>query len=93
MRIQKRESLFLNRRRFRENFLMKSSIGDRLEAAIRQHSAGASSASGSAFPGSGQSLSGSPVPTEAPPAEAFNYLKYFLIAMFVTLWYQYSKNS
>ncbi|GAA5830993.1 hypothetical protein JCM5353_005585 [Sporobolomyces roseus] len=62
-----------------------------LEAAIRQHSAGASSSSGSAFPGSGNTLSGSPIPTEAPPAEPFNYLKWVIIAVFVVLWFQYSK--
>ncbi|GAA5931417.1 thioredoxin family protein [Sporobolomyces koalae] len=64
-----------------------------LEAAIKQHSAGASGGeSGSSFPGQGNTLSGSPVPTVAPPPES-NYLKWIVIASLVYLWYRYSTKA
>ncbi|GAA5981485.1 hypothetical protein JCM5350_004604 [Sporobolomyces pararoseus] len=63
-----------------------------LEAAIKQHSPGSGSTSGSTFPGQGHTLSGTPVPTEAPPPQT-SYLKYIIFALLVTLWYKWSINS
>lgn len=59
---------------------------DRVEAGIKQFvGAGGGAQSGNAFPGQGHSLGGTPVPTEAPPAEA-NYFKYLLFAVAIGLW-------
>ncbi|GAA6012490.1 hypothetical protein JCM11491_004348 [Sporobolomyces phaffii] len=64
-----------------------------LEAAIRQHSEGASASSASGpFPGQGNTLSGTPVPTEAPPPGT-NYLKYLFFALVLTFWYKCSSQS
>ncbi|GAA5878356.1 hypothetical protein JCM16303_002745 [Sporobolomyces ruberrimus] len=72
---------------------VKGADRNALEAMIKQHSQGSSSSSsGSAFPGQGNTLSGSPVPTEAPPAES-NYFKYLIFAIVAFMWYNYSKNS
>lgn len=58
----------------------------RIEAGIKQFvGAGGGAQSGNAFPGQGHSLGGTPVPTEAPPAEA-NYFKYLLFAVAIGLW-------
>ncbi|GAA5910899.1 thioredoxin family protein [Sporobolomyces salmoneus] len=73
---------------------VKGADRNALEAAIKQHSAGISSnsSSGSTFPGQGNTLSGTPVPTEAPPPET-NYVKYLFIALAVYFWYRWSVNS
>ncbi|GAA6051833.1 hypothetical protein JCM3770_005489 [Rhodotorula araucariae] len=55
-----------------------------LEAGIKQFSANASAANGP-FPGSGHTLSGTPVPTEVPPPEA-SYLRWVLLAVAVGWW-------
>ncbi|GAA5914552.1 hypothetical protein JCM8208_001201 [Rhodotorula glutinis] len=61
-----------------------------LEAGIKQYSADATSASGT-FPGGGQTLAGTPVPTEVPPAER-NYTKLILIFL-VAAWWAYSRGQ
>ncbi|GAA5996158.1 thioredoxin family protein [Rhodotorula paludigena] len=58
-----------------------------IEAGIKQYSGGSDGTSGT-FPGAGQTLSGTPVPTEVPPPEN-NYMKWVLIALAVG-WFIYS---
>ncbi|BGP37914.1 mitochondrial thioredoxin [Rhodotorula kratochvilovae] len=62
-----------------------------LEAGIKQFSADEAGASGT-FPGSGQTLSGTPVPTEVPPAEQ-NYLRYVLLVLAVGWWFYSSRQK
>lgn len=61
----------------------------RLEAGIKQFSADATGAS--TFPGGGQTLGGTPIPTEVPPAER-NYTKLILIFL-VAAWWAYSRGQ
>ncbi|GAA6013111.1 hypothetical protein JCM8202_003023 [Rhodotorula sphaerocarpa] len=65
---------------------VKGANAAQIEAGIKQFvGAGGGAQSGNAFPGQGHSLGGTPVPTEAPPAEA-NYFKYLLFAVAIGLW-------
>lgn len=66
----------------------------RIEAGVKQFSGGAAVAGGvdgKPFPGQGHSLSGTPVPTEVPPADT-NYLKWLLLAAAAAYWF-YSARS
>lgn len=53
--------------------------------------ASAGGADSKPFPGQGHSLSGTPIPTEVPPAET-NYLKWILLAAAAGYWF-YSARS
>ncbi|GAA5938182.1 hypothetical protein JCM3775_002910 [Rhodotorula graminis] len=61
-----------------------------LEAGIKQFSADSTGTDG-AFPGGGQTLAGTAIPTEVPPAER-NYTKLILIFL-VAAWWAYSRGQ
>ncbi|GAA6009084.1 hypothetical protein JCM10207_004087 [Rhodosporidiobolus poonsookiae] len=56
-----------------------------LEAGIKQH-ASEGGAEGGAFPGQGQTLAGTPVPTEAPPPSS-GYLKTVVFLALFAVWF------
>ncbi|GAA5860534.1 hypothetical protein JCM3774_006200 [Rhodotorula dairenensis] len=67
-----------------------------IEAGVKQFIGGTAASGGGGgdskpFPGQGHSLSGTPVPTEVPPAET-NYLKWLLLAAAAGYWF-YSARS
>ncbi|GAA6063285.1 hypothetical protein JCM10212_004667 [Sporobolomyces blumeae] len=65
-----------------------------LEAMIRQHSTSAGPAPGSTFPGQGQTLSGTPVPTEVPPVSWTSVaIKYLLWPTMIGLWVYFSRKT
>ncbi|GAA6037101.1 hypothetical protein JCM8097_008734 [Rhodosporidiobolus ruineniae] len=62
-----------------------------LEAGIKQYSTSGGADGAGAFPGQGQTLSGTPVPTEAPPASsAGGYIRIALLVGLVWLWFRYA---
>ncbi|GAA5910573.1 hypothetical protein JCM5296_002954 [Sporobolomyces johnsonii] len=64
-----------------------------LEAGIKQF-VGEGGATGAAFPGQGNTLGGTPVPTTAPPPDSngFSYGMVFVLALFF-LWYTFAKKE
>ncbi|GAA5989226.1 hypothetical protein JCM10908_001214 [Rhodotorula pacifica] len=73
---------------------VKGANASAIEAGVKQFIGSASGDAGSGgkpFPGQGHSLSGTPIPTEVPPAE-INYLKWLLLAAAAGYWF-YSARS
>ncbi|GAA5885402.1 hypothetical protein JCM6882_009605 [Rhodosporidiobolus microsporus] len=60
-----------------------------IEAGIKQYS-GSAGGEGGAFPGQGQTLSGTPVPTEAPPPDNSGYVKLAVFLILMVLWFKYA---
>ncbi|GAA5968169.1 hypothetical protein JCM11641_003756 [Rhodosporidiobolus odoratus] len=60
-----------------------------LEAGIKQYSASGDGAGG-AFPGQGQTLSGTPIPTEAPPPDNTGFWKLTFGFFLLFLWFKYA---
>ncbi|GAA5848521.1 hypothetical protein JCM8547_004538 [Rhodosporidiobolus lusitaniae] len=62
-----------------------------LEAGIKQYSAGTGSAGEcGTFPGQGQTLAGTPIPTEAPPPGQGGYVKVIVFVALLYLWFKYA---